>query len=64
MQTDSNQRSCCDDNADGENNGNGGADTAGINTMLTHLVLILLVVMVMRMLMVTTMAMAGLLQPV
>ena len=64
IQTDSNQRSCYDKNVDGEINDNGGADTAGINIMLTFLVLILLVVMMMRMLMVTTVAMAGLVQPV
>ena len=61
IQTDSSQRSCYDKNVDGEINDNGGTDTAGINIMRTVLVL---VVMMMRMLMVTTMAMAGLVQPV
>ena len=42
---------CCDDNADGDNGGNDGADAAGINMMLTFLVLVMLIVMVMRMLM-------------
>ena len=45
-------------------NGTDGADPAGINMMLTFLVLVMLIVMVMRMLMVTTVAMAGLVQPV
>ena len=35
-------------------NGTDGADAAGINMMLTFLVLVMLIVMVMRMLMVTT----------
>ena len=34
IQTDSSQNSCCDDNADGDNNDNDGADAAGINMML------------------------------
>jgi hypothetical protein len=43
---------CCDDNADGDNIGNDGADAAGIHMKLTFLALI------------TTVAMMGLMQPV
>ena len=46
------------------NNGTDGADPTGINMMLIFLVPVMLIVMVMRMLMVTTVAMAGLVQPV
>ena len=45
-------------------NGTDGTDPAGINMMLPFLVLVILIVMVMRMLMVTTVAMAGLVEPV
>ena len=45
-------------------NGTDGADPTGINMMLPFLVLVILIVMVMRMLMVTTVAMAGLVEPV
>ena len=41
-----------------------GADAAGINMMLTFLAMVMLIVMAMRMLMVTTVAMAGLVHPV
>ena len=41
-------------------NGTDGADPVGINMMLPFLVLVILIVMVMRLLMVTTVAMAGL----
>ena len=64
IQTNSSQYSCGDSNDDGDTNGNDGARAAGINMMPTFLVLIMLVVMVTRMLMVTTMAMTGLMQPV
>jgi len=60
----SNRNSCGDSTDDGDTNGNDGAPAAGVNMMPNFLVLIMLVVMATRMLMVTTMAMAGLMQPV